>query len=138
MDDRLAALLDGIVPPRSDLPGAGGLGLDQAVTADARESGRVGDLDSVLAMLPEGIARMSPLARDGCLREVAEAAPMAFASVVNMAYTAYYTDPRVLRALQERTGYQASPPQPNGYRLPSFDDQVLERARQRAPMWRRA
>lgn len=138
MDPRLMALLDGIVPPRGDLPGAGGLDLQGAVMADARGSGREEDLHAILGELPEGIGSMSPLERDACLRAVAERAPIPFASVVNMVYTAYYTDPRVLHALEQRTGYQASPPQPNGYRLASFDDQLLERARQRAPMWRRA
>lgn len=137
MDSRLIALLDGIVPPRDDLPGAGGLMLGDAVIADAQENSRVADLEEILGSLPEGCAELSPVERDALLRQVEAQHPRAFQSLVNMAYTAYYTDPRVLHALQQRTGYQASPPQPGGYVLDGFDERLLERVRQRPAMWRR-
>ena len=72
------------------------------------------------------------------LRTIADVLPRPFTSVINMAYTAYYTDPRVLHALQSRTGYQATPPQPAGYQLAEFDTALLERVRARPPLWRRA
>ena len=140
----LIALLDGIIPPRPgtdsspDLPGAGGLGLAPAVLADAAASQRQADLDEVLSHLPEDITDLDPLARDAVLRTIADAHPRPFASVINMAYTAYYTDPRVLHALQARTGYQATPPQPGGYDLDAFDPALLDRVRTRPPLWRRA
>lgn len=137
-DARLPWLLDGIVPPRDELPGAGGLGLGEAVIADAEGSARRADLDAILSSLPEGSVECSPGERDALLRQVESEHRVAFQSVVNMAYTAYYTDPRVLHALQQRTGYQAAPPQPHGYALDSFDEQLIERVRQRPAMWRRA
>ena len=144
MTPDLIALLDGIIPPRPatgaapDLPGAGGLGLAAAVLDDAAASNRQADLDEVLGRLPAGFTDLDPRAREAALRTVADALPRAFASVINMAYTAYYTDPRVLHALQARTGYQATPPQPGGYPLDEFDPALLERVRTRPPLWRRA
>lgn len=137
MDPRLPALLDSVIPPREDLGGAGGLGLADAVVADAQGTSRGRDLILVLGLLPEGFEDLAVSDRHACLQGVAEQHPRPFATVVNMVNTAYYTDPRVLHALQARTGYQASPPQPQGYALEQFDELMLQRVRQRGPMWRR-
>lgn len=134
----LIALLDGIVPPRDDLAGAGGLGLADAVLADASASERTGDLEAILDRVPAGFASLDGVAREAALRAIADRAAREFASVVNLAYTAYYTDPRVLHALQARTGYLAGPPQPEGYRLDGFDEAMVQRVRERGPIWRRA
>jgi hypothetical protein len=140
----LIALLNGIIPPRPatgtspGLDGAGDLGLAPAVLADAAASQRQADLAQILTRLPADIADLDPHAREVVLRALAEELPRPFASVINMAYTAYYTDPRVLHALQRRTGYQATPPQPGGYDLAAFDPALLERVRTRPPLWRRA
>jgi hypothetical protein len=137
MDPRLPSLLDSVIPPRDHLAGAGGLGLADAVAADAQEASRGRDLGLVLSLLPEGFASLPDADRYACLQSVAEQHPRSFATVVNMVNTAYYTDSRVLQALQARTGYRASPPQPQGYALEQFDEQMLQRVRQREPMWRR-
>ncbi len=137
MDSRLPALLDSIVPPRDHLAGAGGLGLAGAVVADAQGTSRDHDLAVVLAALPVGFENLPAPDSYACLQAVEDQYPKSFATVVNMVNTAYYTDSRVLQALEARTGYQASPPQPQGYVLEQFDEQMLQRVRQRAPMWRR-
>jgi len=55
-------------------------------------------------------------------------------------YTAYYTDPRVLAQIHAATGYNAVPPQPQGYALEpfgAFDESLLEPVREMQPIWRR-
>lgn len=135
-DPRLEAVLDTIVPARGEIPGAGGLGLGSSVLADARANGTVADLVAVLDLLPTEFADLDALARESALRTIEESEPEAVASVVNMAYTAYYTQPRVLEGISERTGYNPGPPQPSGYVLDPFDPALLEPVLERAPLWR--
>ena len=135
-DVRLELVLDTIVPPRGELPGAGSLGLAHAVLDDARATGHLDDVTAVLEALPADFADQDPQTRETTLRAIERATPQAFAMVVNMAYTAYYTQPQVLAGISARTGYNPGPPQPSGYHLEPFDERLLTPVRDRAPLWR--
>ena len=135
-DARLVALLDTIVPSRGTLPGAGGLGLAASVIEDARANDHLADLISVVEALPVDFADLGQVDRESALRDIESSQPHEFASVVNMVYTAYYTQPQVLAGISERTGYNPGPPQPSGYHLEPFDDHLLAPVRGRTPMWR--
>lgn len=136
IDQRLVALLDTIVPPRAGIPGAGELGLGVGVVEDARSTGHLDDLHTVLAALPEEFETVDAAGREAALRDLEVVDPQRVASVVNMAYTAYYTHPRVLAGVSERTGYNTGPPQPSGYALAPFDEALLDPVRERPFSWR--
>lgn len=133
---QLDAVLDTIVPPRGELPGAGGLGLTAAVVADATTTGHLDDIAVVLRELPLDFIASQPSVRESALRDIERFAPQSFAMVVNMVYTAYYTLPQVLTGISERTGYNPGPPQPSGYSMTPFDAELLAPVRDRAPLWR--
>lgn len=123
----LIRLLDVLIPAFDGLPGAGGLGLAPSVASDAAANPRFAD---ALALVLDALAG-SPF-RESDVRSVAERKPEAFADVVNLAYTNYYTEPRVLAVVERNTGYRAEPPQPNGYDLAPFDPSLLDNVRHRA------
>ncbi len=135
-DRLLVALLDTIVPVSGSMPGAGTHGLAPSVVADAADTHLETGLAAVLDALPAGFAEAAQAGRETALRAVAEYQPADIAAVVNLIYTAYYTDPDVLALIEKRTGYHAGPPQPRGYELPLFDAAALARTQQSAPIWR--
>jgi len=139
----LRAVLNGIIPARADLPGAGDLdvgasiertlaaalplrrlivdGLADIQIAAARRTGRpFTELDSA--------------ARTAILAGAEQDFPTFFVALVEHTYRGYYTLPAVANAI----GLEPRPPQPLGHRLPAFDPALLARQRDRAPFWRRA
>jgi hypothetical protein len=140
----LAAVLDRIVPPNGDVPGAGALGVGDAIertlagSAPLRRLILDGLVEVDVAAGPAGFAVFDTAARDELLRAVEAAHPAFFAALVNHAYRGYYTHPTVLQDLERATGYPARPPQPLGHAIEPWDEGLLARQRQRAPFWRRA
>jgi hypothetical protein len=137
----LVAVLNVLIPPRDDLPGAGDLGaggfIERAMAAAPALCRLV--LDALAAV--EGatarragaaFAALDPDQQEAILRQVERSAPALFAGLLNQTYRGYYTDPRV----QAAVGFASGPPQPRGHDLPAFDPALLERQRQRAPFWR--
>lgn len=136
----LDAVLDTIVPATEALAGAGGLGLGGAVLTDSARMGTIGVLGEVLAVLPSDFTSSDLQRRETVLRAVEERDPAAFRMIVNLVYTAYYTDPRVLSEIHAATGYNAGPPQPQGYDVEPFgdvDEALLAPVRAMQPIWRR-
>jgi hypothetical protein len=134
----LTAVLDTLIPPTADVPGAGELGLAEKV--DAELAGAPGVrrayLDGLLAIEAAGERPFGDLdveAREAALRAVEAAHPVFFAALVEHAYRFYYTDLRVQRAV----GLTDGPPQPRGHELPVFDERLLTIQRKREPFWRR-
>jgi hypothetical protein len=132
----LEIVLDTLIPPREDIPGAGGLGLAQAVSLDAEETGKTDDLDRILLHIPADFSGLAIDEREAILRTLEQKEPVAFWTLINMAYTAYYTHPDVLAGVSERTGYNPGPPQPRGYALEPFDEALLDPVRRMNPSWR--
>lgn len=134
----LSTVLNRLIPPDEELPGAGDLGLAAPVLADAEGySGKGRSLHIILDGLPDDFRQLDGYAQDAALRLREIASPQDFSDLIALAYGAYYTDERVLRHLARTTGYPARPPQPLGYLLEPFDEKMLERVRQRLPLWRR-
>ena len=138
---RLAtAVLDAIVPPDAERPGAGEIGGAQR-------------LDSILADKPEirrpvlealraidiaagagGFAALEPAARPEVLRTVEADQPDAFTALVTQTYNVYYTSAKVRRAV----GFTPENPQPDGFTQPRpFDPALLDGVRSRNRTWRR-
>jgi len=106
------------------------------VVEDARSTGSLADLDAVLDALPVEFETLDAAGRESAVRAIESVDPHRVAGVVNMVYTAYYTHPRVLAGVSERTGYNPGPPQPSGYVLEPFDTSLLAPVRERDALWR--
>jgi hypothetical protein len=139
----LAAALDRLLPPNGDLPGAGGLGVAEAIertlagSAPLRRLFLEGLVELDLAAGPGGFRALEGAAQDGALRRAEADHAAFFAALLNHAYRGYYTHPAVLSALERATGYPARPPQPLGLPIEPWDEGLLARQRERAPFWLR-
>jgi len=139
----LAAVLDAIVPPSPGrgLPGAGELGVGDAVEANLREH------PALREPLLDGLARLDARAADGgshafaeldaaarraALDAVSAALPAFLGPLVLQTYMAYYRHPRVLEAL----GLEARAPWPEGYAVPPTDFSLLDPVRRKTPFYR--
>ncbi len=139
----LSALLDELVPPRSDvdLPGAGSLGLADAVAGEAAENPALASvLAETLVQLADlaeqhgagSFADLEPAARQAALAALAKKAPGCLPALCFLTYAAYYRDVRVLGAL----GHPPRAPYPLGYEVPPTDFSLLDPVRRRAPFFR--
>ena len=130
----LHAVLNDIVPPRGELPGAGDLNVGASIEHTLAASPRL------RRVFLDGLADLSILqfidlpapSRVDTLRRVEQRQPVFFAALVEHTYRGYYTLPEVHAAI----GY-VGPPQPNGGSLPAFNVDLLEIQRRRPPFWRR-
>lgn len=132
----LGALMDRLVPPIDDLPGAGTLGLLGEVEAMAD---RHAPFRRALLALSNALGTAAFSALDGAGQNAAisrfeTAEPAIFEAVLAMVYLAYYRNERVHR----RIAWRGGPLQPQGFTLPPFDEVSLETARKRQPLWRLA
>ena len=146
----LTAIQDELVPPEGELPGAGAAG--GAAAVDGYLHAQPPLQTNVLAALAavdassqsstaEPSSGASPISlfaalpaadRVAVLRGVEAEHPEPFRTLVELTYTAYYTNP----AIQALLGPDAQPPQPHGYPPPPpFDPRRLERVKQRGQLW---
>ncbi len=133
----LACVLDEIVPPSADgrMPGAGALGLADAVERFAANAGALAGLANGLdALAAQGFAALPRERRAAALAEFAAREPGFVPGLLFPTYTSYYQHPRVYQAL----GLDPRPPHPQGYTLEAGDLAKLEAVRARGPIWRRA
>lgn len=139
----LGEILDRVVPEVDDLPGAGSLGLAQAVDDISRQLPR---WRKALIVVTDA-ASLDPAARAAggwpamdideqvhSLKAIEMNLPTHFNSFVELVYAAYYSDGRV----HARIGWQAGAPSESSWDLPPWDPSVLETARRREPFWREA
>jgi hypothetical protein len=136
----LSVVLDTIIPESSErgMPGAGAIGLAEAVRKQAPELGPV--IDAGLAAVDEvarkrgadDFASLSPADRAEVLSAVAGEQPAFVPSLLFFTYRAYYQHPRVLEAL----GLEPRPPHPKGYEVGPDDFTLLERVRARPKLYR--
>lgn len=146
----LTAIQNELVPPEGGLPGAGESGGAAAVdgylhaqpplqtnvltvlaAVDASAQSHVAE-PSADASPNSPFAALSAAARVAVLRAVEGEYPEPFRTLVEVTYTAYYTNP----AIQALLGPDAQPPQPHGYPTPPpFDPRRLERVKQRGQLW---
>jgi hypothetical protein len=128
--------MDRLVPPVDDLAGAGTMGLlaDVETMAARHPPFHRALLRMLEDIAADAIPAQAGPAQDFAIRAFERAEPAAFKTVLEVVYLAYYGDARVHR----RIGWRTGPVQPRGFTLPPFDEAILETARQRAPLWRRA
>ncbi|MGI9658765.1 MAG: hypothetical protein ACR2OD_07645 [Gaiellaceae bacterium] len=135
--ERLAALLETLLPGNDDWPGASELDLAAAVTQRAgMAEGHAQAIERLLAALPPDFAGSTVEAREDVLR--LHEGTDDFGAALLVAYDAYYVQAPVLGLLEERCGYVTRPPQPEGFELNAFDESRLAQIRKREPFWRKA
>ena len=134
-------VLDRIIPPADNFPGAGDLGVTNYVD---RVVGESEDLKRLFArgltqiatngeaQGPEGFAGLPDEQKDAVLRQVESEDPEFFQALVRHTYNGYYTNPRIIELL----GLEARPPQPKGYQLEPGDLSLLERVKKRGQAYR--
>ena len=132
MNRRLVAMLDTLLPGGDGFPSASAAGVPEWLSGETRFAPV---LDEMLELLPEGFEEKGPGARAELLAQVETAAPGRFNDAVVAAYSAYYTRPAVLDAVEAACGYRAGPPQPGGHHLPPFDDSILKVPKSRRQIW---
>ena len=139
----LKAVMDRMVPPADDMPGAGALGLAAEVERTGRRVPGLGPallrtLDALSldpgARVAGGFLALGGPAQDEAIRAVQSALPEAFRLFLEMVYAAYYSDGRV----HERIGWTPRPAQDAASYAEPFDESVLDRVRRRDPFWRPA
>ena len=138
----LDAVLDRIIPPQDNRPGAGSLRIGDFVEGVAvGEPGLIRLFMQGLAAIeiaaaergPEGFAALSGEAQDDALRSVEASHADFFDQLVLQVYNGYYTNLTVFESI----GYSLpSVPSP-GTKLELLDESLLEAQRQRPPFWTR-
>jgi hypothetical protein len=135
----LPAVLDTLLPENRHLPAAGAMGLAGSVLVDAGWSPEFAQaLRWLGSALPAGFDPADQAVRVEALRALEASEPRRFATIVNLAYNAYYVQPDVLALIESESGFTARPPQPLGYELEPFDPAIMATISQRRPFWRKA
>ena len=134
----MKALLDLVIPPSApgDLPGAGALGLSDAVVTAIQADPALGPLveagtqavqESALSQHPEGLAGMAPQAGVKVVEAQLAAHPFLIMGILRYLYPAYYQHPQVLEGI----GEPPRPPFPEGFDVEATDAELLEKLRAR-------
>ena len=136
----LNSVLDRIIPPKENRPGAGSLGVgDFLESVTVGEPGLIRLFIQGLAAIeiaasergPDGFAALSNDAKDQALRSVEASHAGFFDQLVLQVYNCYYTDLTVFESI----GYNLlSVPAP-GTKLELLDENLLEAQRQRPSFW---
>ena len=135
----LKSVLNRLVPPRTDLPGAGDLDVGASIERSMASSPRLrrlllDGLTEIVIIAERPFVELDAAIQTGILETVESRRPAFFVALVEHTYRGYYTLPAVHQAI----GHESRPPQPQGHRLPPFDPALLDRQRERLPFWRRA
>ena len=136
----LDAVLDRIIPPQDNRPGAGSLGIGDFVeSVAAGEPGLTRMFVQGLAAIeiaaseqaPNGYAAMSNEQKDETLRSVEASHAGFFEQLVLQVYNGYYTNLTVFESI----GYTLPSVPESGAKLELLDENLLEAQRQRPPFW---
>ena len=139
----LANVMDHLIPPVDDLPGAGSMRLGDEIEKKAQSIPRLRSsllrvLDALSLDLSShaagGYSALDSDRQDVALRAIEQSLPDDFSIFLDFVYTVYYTE----RTVHSRIGWHGRPPQPDGYEMKAFDSSVLSKIAHREPFWRKA
>lgn len=138
----LDQVLDRIIPPEDNRPGAGALGIGDFVEGVAvGEPGLTRLFVQGLSAIeiaasergPGGFAALDGPGQIAALRAVEESSPDFFDQLVLQVYNGYYTNLTVFESI----GYSLPSLPAPGAKLELLDETLLEAQRQRPPFWTR-
>ncbi len=136
--DLLTAILNCIIPPEGDRPGAGDLQIadfvEQAVAPNPKLrsllTGGLAQTEKTAAQQTnDGFAQIDLEQQETVLKEIQAQNSTFFDLVLRQCYNGYYTNPEI----QELIGYRRTPPEE--YEFRPLDESLLETQKQRAPFW---
>ena len=131
----LAAVLNRIIPASDAMPGAGDVRIAKFIDGVLVDAPHL--RPRVMAVLnavdfEEPFVGLSAAEQDARLKKLARHKKEAFDTLLQVAYTGYYSEPRVLAAIGWNPGPDlAGPPEP-------FDTRLLDAVRKRGPIYREA
>ena len=130
----MQSLLDLLIPPIENLAGAGGLNLEDELhrmsTEHSKYTGVIDrSIDAITSMLPS--TGLNSQVTSEVIQQFESSDPRLFGLLLEIVYTAYYSDTRV----HERIGWKSGALQPEGHPLPPCDESILYRVRKRKPFW---
>lgn len=134
--DLLAVVLDRLIPAETGFPSAGAVAVEHVLRQIPKQPAVVPLLAAIeQAGRNSGAASFAALPESeqmGVLQRLEADQAEAFEALLVQTYSGYYTHPSVLELL----GLDPTPPQPRGHVLEPFDVRILDRVRQRGPIYR--
>ncbi len=138
----VTSILDRLIPPRGDMPGAGEMGIADYLDGIVAESNRLARLfsgglqDVEISAAQSGLSfeELSDKRKDEVLRCAEADSPEFFDRLVQHTYNGYYSNPKVVEAL----GLDPRPPQPRGNRVEMGDLSSLQVVAERGQAYRDA
>ena len=136
------AVLDRIIPPQGNMPGAGEAGTADYLDGIAAGSARIArlfstglqDIEIGAARFGSGFEELSGDQQDEVLRGVEADSPQFFDLLVRHTYNGYYSNPKVVELL----GLDPRPPQPRGNQVERGDLSSLQAVVERGQAYRDA
>ena len=141
--DLLSSVLNRLIPPEGQLPGAGDLGLagflEKVIEGQVQLNRLFNDGLAPIEIAagirePSGFQALNDDGKDAALKQVEASHPEFFDELVRQTYNGYYTNPSIFQLI----GYSERPTQGTNGTLELLDESLLEQQRQRAPFWRRS
>ena len=135
------SMLDRIIPPEGNLPGAGRLGVAGHIDRVLGSSAGLRKLFTRgLAQIDilshgrhaKGFTDLSTVEKDAVLGDVESSEPGFFGDLVRHTYNGYYTHRTVIEFL----GLEARPPQPRGYQVEPGNLGLIENVKKRGQVYR--
>lgn len=138
----LDGVLDRLIPPTSEMPGAGQAGTAEYLDTIVGESPRLARLfaagirsiEAAAMQRGSSFVEMSCEQQDDILKHVESNESAFFEALLMHSYNGYYSDPKVVEAL----GLEPRPPQPRGHEVEFGDFSTLEAVQSRGQAYRNA
>ena len=135
-------VLDRIIPPQGDMPGAGEVGTTDYIDGVAAGSAQLArllstglqDIEIAAVRLGAGFGDLSGDQQDEILRGVEADSPEFFDALIRHTYNGYYSNPKVVELL----GLDPRPPQPRGNSVARGDLSSLQVVVERGQAYRDA
>ena len=138
----LTGVINRIIPPKDDMPGAGSLGIavfiEDAAAPPPSLTRLFNEGLAQISMAPgqgleRGFESLSNAAKDDLLRSIEAANPVFFDQLVLQTYNGYYTNSEVFKLI----GYEVPKPAPPGSHPELLDASLLDQQRNREPFWKK-
>ena len=132
----LQSILDLLIPPIENLAGAGGLNLEDELHRMSTEHSKyTGVIDRSIDTITSILAStgLNSQVTSEVIQQFESSDPELFELLLEIVYTAYYSDTRV----HERIGWKSGALQPDGHPMPPWNESILEIVRKREPFWTR-